>query len=106
MRLVPAIDLRGGRCVRLLKGRFDAETAYAADAGALLDKYRRLGAEWLHVVDLDGARTGQPGNQAIIADLAARGSPRLQVGGGLRDAVPRLALRQRARQADPTGDRL
>lgn len=87
MRLIPAIDLRGGRCVRLLKGEFDAETAYAATPAALLDKYRSVGADWLHVVDLDGARSGSAENQAIIADLAARRSVMLQVGGGLRDAA-------------------
>jgi phosphoribosylformimino-5-aminoimidazole carboxamide ribotide isomerase len=85
MRLIPAIDLRGGRCVRLLKGEFDAETAYAVRPLNLLNRYRELGADWLHVVDLDGARTGSLDNQAIIAGLAAQRSLKLQVGGGLRE---------------------
>jgi phosphoribosylformimino-5-aminoimidazole carboxamide ribotide isomerase len=87
MRLIPAIDLRGGRCVRLLKGEFEAETAYAAEPAALLQKYAHLGAGWLHVVDLDGARTGSAENRSIIADLAARRTVMLQVGGGLRDVL-------------------
>jgi phosphoribosylformimino-5-aminoimidazole carboxamide ribotide isomerase len=85
MRLIPAIDLKNGRCVRLLHGDFDQETRYGADPPALLAKYRDLGAEWLHVVDLDGAKSGGPGNRAIIAQLAGQRAVRLQVGGGLRD---------------------
>lgn len=85
MRLIPAIDLRAGRCVRLLRGEFDAETAYAATPLALLARYRAAGADWLHVVDLDGARDGSGGNLAIIGALAAEAAIRLQVGGGLRD---------------------
>ena len=86
MRLIPAIDLRAGRCVRLLQGDFDAETAYADDPRQLLERYCAMGADWLHVVDLDGARTGSLANCSIIADLAAHNALRLQVGGGLRDA--------------------
>ena len=55
MQLVPAIDLRGGQCVRLLQGRFDAETVYGNDPVAILGRYRDLGARYVHVVDLDGA---------------------------------------------------
>jgi phosphoribosylformimino-5-aminoimidazole carboxamide ribotide isomerase len=87
MRLIPAIDLRGGHCVRLLKGDFAAETRYDTDPQTLLAKYRRFGADWLHVVDLDGARDGSTGNRAIIAALAEHKSVRLQVGGGLRNTA-------------------
>jgi phosphoribosylformimino-5-aminoimidazole carboxamide ribotide isomerase len=87
MRLIPAIDLRAGRCVRLLQGDFDAETRYSADPLVLLARYRDLGADWLHVVDLDGARDGNAGNRSVIVDLLAQGTPRLQVGGGLRTAA-------------------
>jgi phosphoribosylformimino-5-aminoimidazole carboxamide ribotide isomerase len=87
MRLIPAMDLRAGRCVRLLQGDFDAETRYDADPRALLGKYRRFGADWLHVVDLDGARDGTAGNDSVIAELAAENALNLQVGGGLRDAA-------------------
>lgn len=87
MRLIPAIDLRAGRCVRLLHGDFDAETRYSMDHGALLAKYRSLGADWLHIVDLDAARDGSLGNKSIILAMAARQLVNLQVGGGLRSAA-------------------
>jgi phosphoribosylformimino-5-aminoimidazole carboxamide ribotide isomerase len=87
MRLIPAIDLRAGHCVRLLHGDFEAETRYTADAASLLAKYRGAGADWLHVVDLDGARDGSLGNRPIIMALAQQASMNLQVGGGLRDAA-------------------
>lgn len=85
MRLIPAIDLKAGRCVRLLHGDFANETRYDADPGSLLAKYRAWGADWLHVVDLDGAKDGSLGNRTLIAQLAAQQAVKLQVGGGLRD---------------------
>jgi phosphoribosylformimino-5-aminoimidazole carboxamide ribotide isomerase len=85
MRLIPAIDLRDGQCVRLLRGDFAAETRYPGEPLALAQKYRGLGADWIHVVDLDGARDGSSGNLEIIAGLAAMSGVHLQVGGGLRD---------------------
>jgi phosphoribosylformimino-5-aminoimidazole carboxamide ribotide isomerase len=91
MRLIPALDLKDGRCVRLLRGDFDAETRYDADPSALLAKYRGYGADWLHIVDLDGARNGNNGNREIIFELARQSAVMLQVGGGLRDT---LALSQ------------
>ena len=84
MILIPSIDLRGGTCVRLLKGDFAAETRYELSAHELLERYRTLGASWLHVVDLDGARAGAPGNLQLIQALAAHSALRLQVGGGVR----------------------
>lgn len=92
MRLIPAIDLRGGRCVRLYQGRFDAETVFADDPVTVLESYLAMGARLVHVVDLDGARAGSQGNARAIASLAADGRARLQVGGGVRDraAVSRL----------------
>ena len=86
MRLIPAIDLKDGRCVRLLRGDFDAETRYGADPRALLAKYHGFGADWLHVVDLDGARDGNSRNREIIVELAMQTAVMLQVGGGLRDS--------------------
>ena len=86
MQLIPSIDLRGGRCVRLFKGAFDAETRYDLDPLELADRYAALGARWLHVVDLDGARDGTPANLALSARRAARGKLRIQAGGGLRTA--------------------
>jgi len=87
MQLIPAIDLRDGHCVRLLHGDFNAETRYFIDAPTLLAKYRDLGADWLHIVDLDGARGGLPDNRAMILQLAAQKAVKLQVGGGLRNTA-------------------
>ncbi len=92
MQLIPAIDLRDGRCVRLLQGRFDAETVYSPDPIKVLEQFAALGASLVHVVDLDGARAGAQGNAEAIATLAASRRTALQVGGGIRsrDAVRRL----------------
>ena len=87
MLLIPAIDLRQGRCVRLLHGDFAAETRYEATPRALLATYRSYGATWLHVVDLDGAREGALANRELIADLAGDSGVRLQVGGGIRTSA-------------------
>lgn len=86
MLLIPAIDLRNGRCVRLFKGDFNAETRYEYEPMELLDRYRGYGATWLHVVDLDGAKDGALANRATILALAARKALRIQVGGGMRSA--------------------
>jgi phosphoribosylformimino-5-aminoimidazole carboxamide ribotide isomerase len=87
MLLIPAIDLRDGRCVRLYQGDFAAETRYDVEPHELLMRYRDLGARWLHVVDLDGAREGKPANRSIILDMASQATVKLQVGGGLRDSA-------------------
>jgi phosphoribosylformimino-5-aminoimidazole carboxamide ribotide isomerase len=84
LELIPAIDLKEGRCVRLFKGDFDAETVYSNTPVDVLEHYHALGAGRVHVVDLDGARDGNQPNRAIIAQMAARGLVKLQVGGGLR----------------------
>jgi phosphoribosylformimino-5-aminoimidazole carboxamide ribotide isomerase len=84
MLLIPAIDLRAGRCVRLLQGNFGAETRYAPEPRELLERYEALGAPWLHVVDLDGARDGACRNRSLIIELARTSTIKLQVGGGLR----------------------
>ncbi|HTT00945.1 MAG TPA: 1-(5-phosphoribosyl)-5-[(5-phosphoribosylamino)methylideneamino] imidazole-4-carboxamide isomerase [Steroidobacteraceae bacterium] len=86
MLLMPAIDLRAGRCVRLQRGDFAAETRYDVSPEQLLERYRALGASWVHVVDLDGARQGVLANRAIILALASCAGMRLQVGGGVRAA--------------------
>jgi phosphoribosylformimino-5-aminoimidazole carboxamide ribotide isomerase len=84
MMLIPAIDLRGGRCVRLFQGDFGAETRYEFRPEELLLRYQELGAGWLHVVDLDGARGGTLANRSIVIALASQQAMRLQVGGGVR----------------------
>ena len=92
MLLIPSIDLRGGRCVRLYQGDFAAETHYDLEPLELLRRYRGAGASWLHVVDLDGARDGQLANRQIIGALAAESGIALQVGGGVRNRASALAL--------------
>jgi phosphoribosylformimino-5-aminoimidazole carboxamide ribotide isomerase len=86
MLLIPAIDLRGGRCVRLRRGDFSAETCYEIEPEELLRRYQAWGAPWLHVVDLDAARDGTLANQALVLALAREHAIKLQVGGGVRSA--------------------
>jgi len=92
MELIPAIDLRGGRVVRLFQGDFGAETVYDRTPAELYDQYARAGARHLHVVDLDGARDGQAGNRALVAQLATPGKLAIQCGGGLRSSLSVQAL--------------
>jgi phosphoribosylformimino-5-aminoimidazole carboxamide ribotide isomerase len=92
MTIYPAIDLKGGRCVRLLQGRADAETVYAEDPVAVAAGFQAAGAVWVHVVDLDGAFGGEPRNFDLVARIAALGL-RVQLGGGLRSrAIVERAL--------------
>jgi phosphoribosylformimino-5-aminoimidazole carboxamide ribotide isomerase len=86
VELFPAIDLRGGRCVRLVEGDFDQETVYGDDPLATARGFASAGAAWIHVVDLDAARTGEPVNRAVIAEIAAAVGPEveIQTGGGVR----------------------
>lgn len=85
MELIPAIDLKNGRCVRLFKGDFDAETRYSDEPEKVLEHYVSLGAARVHVVDLDGARDGTQGNALLIGRLVQKNLAALQVGGGLRN---------------------
>jgi phosphoribosylformimino-5-aminoimidazole carboxamide ribotide isomerase len=87
VKVIPAIDMKDGRCVRLYKGRFDEVTEYEADPAILATDYARQGADWIHCVDLDGARHGAAGNLSKIREIAARLPGRIQVGGGVRDAT-------------------
>ena len=84
MLLLPAIDLREGRCVRLLKGDFAQETRYSADPVGLARQYADLGARWLHVVDLDGAKRGEPVNLELIERMRHAAGVQVQLGGGIR----------------------
>lgn len=86
MILYPAMDLMGGRCVRLAQGRFDDATVYSADPAEALAGFACAGATWAHVVDLDGARAGEPRQHDLIAALAAAAPLELQVAGGFREA--------------------
>jgi phosphoribosylformimino-5-aminoimidazole carboxamide ribotide isomerase len=87
MILIPSIDLRNGRCVRLLKGDFNQETRYDLEPHELLQRYRALGATWLHVVDLDGAKDGKLANRSVIIRLASQKALHVQVGGGVRSTA-------------------
>lgn len=95
MEIIPAIDLKDGRCVRLYQGDFAQQTVYGDDPVAMARRWVDLGATRLHVVDLDGARSGRPTNTAaVLAIVQAAGVP-VQLGGGLRreeDVVAALAL--------------
>ncbi len=86
MILYPAIDIRGGRAVRLLQGDYDRETAYDADPVDAARRWADEGAQFLHVVDLDGAMAGEPRNLDNVRRIAAAVDCPIQVGGGLRDA--------------------
>ncbi len=84
MILFPAVDIRGGRCVRLTKGRFDRETVYGDDPAAAAYTWEQAGAEYVHVVDLDGALAGEPKNREAIRTIRKQLSVPFQLGGGIR----------------------
>src|SRR3954454_23702221 len=86
MDLYPAIDLRAGRCVRLVQGDFDRETVYDDDPVAVAKRYEAAGAPWVHVVDLDAARR-QGTNRSLVEAVAAAVSVPVQAGGGVRDGA-------------------
>jgi phosphoribosylformimino-5-aminoimidazole carboxamide ribotide isomerase len=85
-RLYPSIDLRGGQVVRLRQGDYDRETTYGDDPVGVATGFADAGAEWIHVVDLDAARSGAPSNRAVIASIAVavHGRATVQAGGGVR----------------------
>jgi phosphoribosylformimino-5-aminoimidazole carboxamide ribotide isomerase len=83
MTIYPAIDIKGGRCVRLTQGRADQETIYAENPADVAAEFRRAGSAWVHVVDLDGAFVGEPQNLAAVQAIAAQGM-KVQLGGGMR----------------------
>jgi len=85
MLVIPAIDLKDGRCVRLVQGDMARETVYAEDPVAVARGFEGAGAEWIHVVDLDGAVRGLPVNAEAIAAVCRAVGARVQVGGGIRD---------------------
>lgn len=87
MIVYPAMDLMDGRCVRLAQGRFDDSTAYSADPVEAMLAFEKAGADWAHVVDLDGARAGSPRQHGLIADIALSVSLKLQVAGGFRETA-------------------
>ncbi len=95
MKLFPAIDIRGGKCVRLQQGDYAQETIYGDDPVAVALGFIEAGASWIHVVDLDAARGGGPVNRptvAAIAGMAGQHNVRVQTGGGVRTVEAALAL--------------
>lgn len=84
MLILPAIDLQGGQCVRLLRGDFDTATHYG-DPFEQVRAFESAGARWLHIVDLDGARLGKPAQHELIGELAAESTLKVQCGGGVRE---------------------
>jgi phosphoribosylformimino-5-aminoimidazole carboxamide ribotide isomerase len=85
MIIYPAIDIRGGRCVRLVEGDFNRETQFDADPADAARRWAAAGAEWLHVVDLDGAFAGVPVNIDTISHIRAAVDVPIELGGGLRE---------------------
>ncbi len=83
--IFPAMDLMDGGCVRLLKGNFNARTNYAADPVEVAQGYAAAGAEWMHIVDLDGAKNGHAEQSDLILKIANSADIKVQTGGGLRD---------------------
>lgn len=84
MRIIPAIDLKDGKCVRLFKGDFSRSTEYSNDPAEVGRRFSALAVRDLHIVDLDGARTGEPVNQGIVAEIASSSGLEVQLGGGIR----------------------
>lgn len=85
MIVIPAIDIKGGKCVRLIQGKMDQETVYSTNPVEMARKWQDMGAELLHLVDLDGAVTGTPQNFDVFDAIADAVSIPFQVGGGIRD---------------------
>jgi len=92
MIIYPAIDLLDGQCVRLSQGKYDQVTVYSDDPYAIAQGFADAGAKWIHMVDLNAAKTGIPANQAIIAAVAQKTGLKVQTGGGIRnlDTLRRL----------------
>ena len=85
MEVIPAIDIRAGRCVRLIQGDYSKETIFADNPMEMAIKWESEGAEYLHIIDLDGAKEGSAVNMDVISKICAESAARIQVGGGSRD---------------------
>ncbi len=85
MQIWPAIDLRGGKCVRLQQGDYQRETVFAEDPVAVARQFQAAGAQHLHLVDLDGARAGRPANLDVVREIVAAVEMQCELGGGIRD---------------------
>ena len=85
MKIIPAIDLKDGKCVRLFQGEFDRTTEYSTDPAAIGRRFSALDVTDLHIVDLDGARSGTQQNHDIVREIAAQSELAIQLGGGIRE---------------------
>ena len=85
MYIIPAIDLIEGQCVRLIQGQYDRRIDYQSDPIRQAEDFFAAGAQWLHIVDLEGAKAGKPVNTKAISAIAELGKLKIEVGGGLRD---------------------
>jgi len=85
MYIIPAIDLLAGKCVRLIQGEYHRQITYQNDPAKQAELFLAEGAQWLHIVDLDGAKIGKPINTEPISAIAALGKLKIEVGGGIRD---------------------
>jgi len=83
--VIPAIDLIDGKCVRLIQGCYDRKISYCDDPVRQAQDFAAAGAEWLHIVDLDGARLGRPVNVDLVSAITAAGGLKIEIGGGIRD---------------------
>ncbi len=85
MQILPAIDLRGGHCVRLRQGDYNQETVFGDNPVEMAREWAEEGVEWLHLVDLDGAKEGRPINHSVVKDIAEAVGVNCELGGGIRD---------------------
>lgn len=84
MEIIPAIDIRHGKCVRLYQGDYSQQTVFDENPVAVALRWKSLGARWLHIVDLDGAATGKPGNIAEVEEIIRTSGLLVELGGGIR----------------------
>ena len=97
MLVIPAIDLISGACVRLTKGKFNTLKKYYDNPVEVAENWKRMGAEWLHIIDLDGARKGKPENLRVVSEMKKRMDIKIQYGGGIRsDAAINKVLKEGA----------
>jgi phosphoribosylformimino-5-aminoimidazole carboxamide ribotide isomerase len=87
MEIIPAVDIRNGKCVRLYQGDYDQETVFSDDPVSFAVQWKELGASRIHVVDLDGAAAGEPRNMPVVARIATETGLPVQLGGGIRNEV-------------------
>jgi phosphoribosylformimino-5-aminoimidazole carboxamide ribotide isomerase len=85
VRIIPAIDIKDGKCVRLFKGDFAKTTEYSSDPTSIGRRFSKLAVQDLHIIDLDGARTGSQSNQSVVKQISAHSGLDIQLGGGIRE---------------------